>query len=517
MENKESSVLLTTFLKNCKRYKVVFHHGKIIWEKEKPPCEQCNLPMENVISVEQNRFKSTHPLEEPTLDPNHFTIHYTVPTKHSKWQYKSITFRHPDNLQVASWVKTLRNHLKSLKDRPKRLLVFVNPFGGKCDAMKIYERYAKPLFDIAGIDVTLNVSQRKRQIWDYVEMHSLEPYDAIAVVGGDGTVSELFNGLVMRECRLKGSNFNDLEEPLPKSSIPVGIIPGGSTNTIAYCLHGNTDIVTSVLHIIFGDRLGLDLVGVYDESKLLRLYASVLSYGYLGDVAYQSDAYRWMGPKRYDYTGFKKIVQNKGYEGELAILSNDTAITASDGSGAMTESGYSGSTELTECYANCSVCEAYSTDNVAALADNSPEDSKDSKDSDYRWKIVNGNFFMVSGANISCACERTPKGMAPYSHLGDGHVHLVLVRKTSILNVLRLLVRLTGRKGIEDLPYVEVHRAKQFCFRSAAGQNRSVWNCDGEVQSQSDVRAKVWCQLLTVFSRHRLPEKEKSGCCGKRD
>lgn len=78
---------------------------------------------------------------------------------------------------------------------------------------------------------------------------------------------------------------------------------GGSTDTIAYCIHGTTDPTTAVLQIIFGDVLGLDLVSVYDEHTLLRLYASVLSYGYLGDVAYQSDQYRWMGPHRYDYSG----------------------------------------------------------------------------------------------------------------------------------------------------------------------------------------------------------------------
>lgn len=81
---------------------------------------------------------------------------------------------------------------------------------------------------------------------------------------------------------------------------------GGSTDTIAYCLHGTTDPTTAVLHIIFGNSLGLDLVSVYDEQGLLRLYASVLSYGYLGDVAYHSDQYRWMGPRRYDFSG-KKI------------------------------------------------------------------------------------------------------------------------------------------------------------------------------------------------------------------
>lgn len=169
--------------------------------------------------------------------------------------------------------------------------------------MKIYEKYCKPLFTIAGVDVTVNVSQRKDQIRDFIMSYSLDMFDSVGCVGGDGTLSELFNGLVLRECRLRGIDPDDMSQVLPKPSIPVGVIPGGSTDTIVFCLHGTTDVTTAVIHIILGDPIGLDLVSVYDENRLLRLYASVLSYGYLGDVAHHSDRHRWMGPRRYDYSG----------------------------------------------------------------------------------------------------------------------------------------------------------------------------------------------------------------------
>lgn len=61
------------------------------------------------------------------------------------------------------------------------------------------------------------------------------------------------------------------------------------------------------------------------------------------------------------------------------------------------------------------------------------------------WKTVKGKFFMVSGANITCACARSPNGISPYSHIGDGYVNLVLVRHTSMLNNLRLLIRLSSK------------------------------------------------------------------------
>lgn len=113
-----------------------------------------------------------------------------------------------------------------LKFRPKHLLLFVNPFGGKRNAMQIYEKYGKTLFNVAGIDVTVNVSQRKDQIRDYLINHNLDMFDSVACVGGDGTVSELFNGLVLRECKRLGIDYDDINVNLPKPKLPVGIIPG---------------------------------------------------------------------------------------------------------------------------------------------------------------------------------------------------------------------------------------------------------------------------------------------------
>jgi len=39
--------------------------------------------------------------------------------------------------------------------RPKRLFVFVNPFGGKKSATKIFDEQVKPLFEDAQIEITV--------------------------------------------------------------------------------------------------------------------------------------------------------------------------------------------------------------------------------------------------------------------------------------------------------------------------------------------------------------------------
>lgn len=38
--------------------------------------------------------------------------------------------------------------------RPRKLLLFVNPYGGKKNALQLYEKYAKPIFQLANVDVS---------------------------------------------------------------------------------------------------------------------------------------------------------------------------------------------------------------------------------------------------------------------------------------------------------------------------------------------------------------------------
>lgn len=62
------------------------------------------------------------------------------------------------------------------------------------------------------------------------------------------------------------------------------------------------------------------------------------------------------------------------------------------------------------------------------------------------WLTVRGKFFMVNGANVSCACTRSPQGFSPHCHIGDGCVDVILVRHTSLFNNIRMLLRLSSKQ-----------------------------------------------------------------------
>ncbi|XP_023718038.1 ceramide kinase isoform X2 [Cryptotermes secundus] len=386
----------------------------------------------------------------------------------------------------------------SLQKRPKRLLLFVNPYGGKKKGLQIYEKQVKPLFVLAGIETNVIITQRQNHARDTLLNCSFDSIDGVACIGGDGTFAEVFNGLVLRTARDCGVDHNDPDAILPKPFFRVGVIPGGSTDTMAYCFNGTTDIQTAVLYIILGDSTGLDLCSVHSNATLLQYFSSVISYGYLGDVVRDSEKFRWMGPKRYEYSGFKKFMANNGYEGEVTLL----ADSCSPSSGP-------------KCMENCARCQSHAENEQNKTAQSHGE-----------LKTFRGKFFMVSGANVSCACTRSPNGISPFCHLGDGCVDVLIIKHTHLLNNLKLLLRLSSKeKNVFDLPFVEVHRAREFTFRALPAPvsnpefpsrrlipGVSVWNCDGEVQWESNIRIRVHCQLLQVFTRRSQESSEETSC-----
>ena len=59
--------------------------------------------------------------------------------------------------------------------------------------------------------------------------------------------------------------------------------------------------------------------------------------------------------------------------------------------------------------------------------------------------MVCGKFLAINATNMCCACPRSPSGLSPAAHLGDGSSDLILIRKCSRFNFLRFLVRHTNQ------------------------------------------------------------------------
>ena len=210
--------------------------------------------------------------------------------------------------------------------------MFVNPIGGKRKAGKIYDTKVAPILRLAGISCEHIVTQRANHARDLLAdtNHPIKDYDGFVCVGGDGMFAELLNGILERTQKENNIESNQVDARLVQPSIPIGVIPAGSTDAVAFGVTGTNDPVTSTVHIIFGKRIDIDVSSIHnarEDDKLIRYATSFLAYGFFGDVLLDSESNRWMGPKRYDWAGLKKFLGHKLYEGEIKLY-----VSTADGS-----------------------------------------------------------------------------------------------------------------------------------------------------------------------------------------
>ena len=89
---------------------------------------------------------------------------------------------------------------------------------------------------------------------------------------------------------------------------------------MATSLHGTNDVITATLHVIVGDQRNVDISSICDQDGKLMRFSSMLSYGYFGDLMRRSEHFRWLGPKRYDISGIRTFLGNRGYDGNISYI-----------------------------------------------------------------------------------------------------------------------------------------------------------------------------------------------------
>jgi len=182
-----------------------------------------------------------------------------------------------------------------------RLLIVVNPCGGKRRGLHVLER-VKPIFAAEGIELGVEISQHPGHAESIARSLDLKAWDGLCVIGGDGTIHEVAEGLMQRgEC----------------VKIPLGIIPAGTGNTLAQHLQCD-DPLEAARRILIGRTQPLDVVRVTLTDRVIHC-VDLVGWGAVADINANAERWRILGRSRYAAAALWQILRAKRRRATLIL------------------------------------------------------------------------------------------------------------------------------------------------------------------------------------------------------
>uniref|UniRef100_K3WTK5 DAGKc domain-containing protein n=1 Tax=Globisporangium ultimum (strain ATCC 200006 / CBS 805.95 / DAOM BR144) TaxID=431595 RepID=K3WTK5_GLOUD len=201
----------------------------------------------------------------------------------------------------------------------RKFLVIINPVGGAGKGVQTYESKVAPIFKYAGIDTTVEVTEHAGHATEIVTSMPLQHYDCVLPVGGDGSLSEITQGLMKRpdwNCAIRQ---------------PIGIIPSGSGNGLSHSILHECQERGKPINAAFvlakGAAQELDITSVRNGKETMYSFLS-LEWASIADVDVISEKFRALGGLRFGLVYAHHILfSKKEYPGSLWYLEDDLATS----------------------------------------------------------------------------------------------------------------------------------------------------------------------------------------------
>ncbi|CAH2319330.1 sphingosine kinase 2 [Pelobates cultripes] len=204
-----------------------------------------------------------------------------------------------------------------LLPRTRRLLLLLNPCGGRGNSLQQCHSHILPMITEADISYNLIQTERQNHARELVQAISLEEWDGIVVISGDGLLYEVINGLMER---------SDWEDAI---KMPIGILPCGSGNALAGAINYNAGfeqamgselLLNCILLLCRGTVMPMDLVSVTTCSGIRSFSFLSVAWGFISDVDIESEKYRHMGSARFTVGTMVRVASLRTYKGRLSYL-----------------------------------------------------------------------------------------------------------------------------------------------------------------------------------------------------
>uniref|UniRef100_A0A1B6DK62 sphingosine kinase n=2 Tax=Clastoptera arizonana TaxID=38151 RepID=A0A1B6DK62_9HEMI len=453
--------------------------------------------------------------------------------------------RYEDNMKEAQKWKSSINHL--IKSQyitnlspahavgsdivnDNKILVILNPKSGVGKARDVFQSKVVPILTEADVEYDLHVTKHAQDAREQVRIQNIYKYGGgIVVLGGDGILYEVINGLMERP---------DWEKALEKMKL--GIIPCGSGNGLAKAInfaynepHDQNPVLISTLNVAKGFSTPMDLVRIQSNSQVVYSFLSV-GWGFLSDVDIESERLRALGSPRFTLWSMARLIGLRTYQGRLSFIRipEEKEAKAKENNDNVIEKSFRDSNTTLQHSSSCGDSLDLETDDSESLrrdsfysitsrkstyhstTGSSYQSLVDDKKPEIKmygppstlpelsqpvpqtWQVYQGDFIMVHASyqsHIAIDCM-----IAPYSKLADGIIWLSVIRKgISRTHLLQYLLSLSSGSHIlvpntEHIP-VSAFRLEPQC-------TGSVITVDGEVIEHGPFQAEVMPGLINVMS-----------------
>ncbi|CAA2968755.1 sphingosine kinase 1-like isoform X1 [Olea europaea subsp. europaea] len=400
---------------------------------------------------------------------------------------KNFTLEFSSDSSLHSWAQKLHEIIDAL-GRPKRLFIFVNPYGGKKSALKIFETEVRPLLDDANIDFTVQETKYQLHAKEVVQELDLKKYDGIVCVSGDGILVEVVNGLLNRE---------DWDAAI---KIPLGVVPAGTGNGMIKSLLDSVGqpcaAFNATLAVIRGHRRLLD-VATISQGDTRYFSVLMLAWGLVADIDIESEKYRWMGSARIDFYALQRIFGLRKYDGSIIFVP---------------ASGFETYGEPLD----------HADDIIVKIESESNSDMEPTRTQQYGYHgpnvdIKSLNWHKIDGPFVSIWLHNVPWGgedamAAPDAEFSDGCLDLIMIKDCPKLSLLNIMTELSNGGHVKS-PYVSYLKVKALAlqpgFRTEDPAKGGIIDVDGEVLARGKGTYK--CDQKSLMAYDKLLIKVDQG------
>lgn len=299
------------FHKDSKVCEVTLHPSTVSFSYEKKSGKSVvvDIPYACLLAVER------HDNHTDSNNASTVIVHYLRHVTNRRLRMTSLSVQ-SDVTTCHTLSGALQDQIDAM-DRPKRLIVLINPNSGKKQAEKVFKNKVQPLFTLCGIHTSVFVTKAPKEALELLQTVDLTDVDGVVTVGGDGLYCEVMNALILRTQKDHGVNADDPEAKVIPTNLPIGIIPAGSGDWVVQYMHGTRDVMTAILRVISGYTSPANAVSVHQGGKLSAYSGLLLAFGLQGDMMNDCEKFRWMGPNRYNVIPITTVLSRRTFDLEI--------------------------------------------------------------------------------------------------------------------------------------------------------------------------------------------------------